>query len=73
MYTPGFTLIRKAQEDYKIPNSKHIIPKGTGVWIPNIAFQNDANIWKNPNKFNPDRMTPDQIAQRPAFAFMPFG
>jgi cytochrome P450 family 6 len=65
-------LMRKAHEDYKVPNSNHVIPKGSDVWIPIIGFQNDEKYWKNPTVFNPDRFE-EKSDDRPSFAFMPFG
>ncbi|CRL05217.1 CLUMA_CG018035, isoform A [Clunio marinus] len=72
-YTSVFLLNREAVKDYHIPNSKHIIEKGTQVLIPNIAFQNDDRFWENPKEFNPDRFAPEKVASIPSMANMPFG
>ena len=73
MHPPAFTTVRKALNDYKIPNSNHTIKKGTQVMIPIIAIHNDDRYWKNPEKFDPNRFTVDETANRPNLAFMPFG
>lgn len=73
MYPAGFSGFRQAVHDYKIPNSKHVIKKGTQILIPNVGFHYDERYWKNPYKFNPDRFTPEEILKRPNFTFMPFG
>lgn len=72
-YPPGFITIRKASEDYKIPDSKHTLKKGTQIMIPNIGIHYDERYWKNPKTFDPDRFTPEEAAKRPNLAFMPFG
>lgn len=73
MYTPGFTLFRKASEDYKVANSNIIIRKDIKVWIPTLAFHYDEKFWPNPTKFDPTRFTQEEIAKRHNFAFFPFG
>ena len=73
MYTPGFANLRKASEDFKVPNSNITIRKGYKVWIPTLAFHYDEKYWKNPNKFDPERFTPEEIAKRPPMSFFPFG
>jgi cytochrome P450 family 6 len=73
MYTGGFMLIRKAAEDYPIPNSKVIIPKGASVSIPVIGIHFDEKYWPNPQKFDPNRFTHEEISKRPNNAYIPFG
>ncbi|KAG5669767.1 hypothetical protein PVAND_000061 [Polypedilum vanderplanki] len=73
MYTGGFALIRKSAEDYPIPNSKIIIPKGASVFIPIIGLHYDERYWKNPEKFDPGRFTQEEIAKRPNYCYQPFG
>ncbi|KAG5674905.1 hypothetical protein PVAND_004850 [Polypedilum vanderplanki] len=73
MYTMGSILLRQANEDYKIPNSKHVIPKGADVFVPMIGLHFDDRYWKNPYKFDPERFTPEEIAKRPNHVYLPFG
>ncbi|KAG5669765.1 hypothetical protein PVAND_000059 [Polypedilum vanderplanki] len=73
MYTNGLILIRQANEDYKIENSSHIIPKGADVWIPMIGIHFDEKYWKHPEKFDPERFTQEEIAKRPNHCYLPFG
>lgn len=71
MYPPAFFLMRKANEDYVIPNTKMKIDKGTQVLIPNYSFQMDPEYFPEPEKFNPDRFAKGN-SQVP-FTFLPFG
>lgn len=64
---------REALNDYQIPNSKHVIKKGTQIVIPNVCFHYDERYWANPQEFNPDRFTTEEIAKRPNFSYLPFG
>jgi cytochrome P450 family 6 len=73
MYTPGFTLLRQASEDFKVPDSDITIPKGSGVWIPTLGFHFDERYWPNPKQFDPERFTQEEIAKRPTLSFFPFG
>lgn len=72
-FVPTPVTIRQASTDYKIPNSKIVIEKGSLVMIPSIAFHYDEKYWKSPETFDPERFLPEEIAKRPNLAFMPFG
>nr|ARO50440.1 cytochrome P450 [Chironomus tentans] len=73
MYTPGFTLLRQSSEDFEVPDTNVTIKKGSSVWIPTLAFHFDERFWVNPNKFDPERFTQEEIAKRPAQCYFPFG
>ncbi|KAG5668821.1 hypothetical protein PVAND_016744 [Polypedilum vanderplanki] len=73
MYSSGSILIRQAAKDYKVENTKHIIPKGADVWISMIGIHYDEKYWKNPYKFDPERFTQEEIAKRPNYCYAPFG
>lgn len=71
MYPPVPLLIRKANKDYHIEGSKHVIPKGQQVIIPLVAFHYDDRYWDEPKSFNPDRFA--TLSDRKNGAFLPFG
>lgn len=48
------------------------IPSGANVSIAPLALHSNAQVFPNPNKFDPDRFLPDEIAKRNAYDFMPF-
>lgn len=67
------TLKRVALNDYAVPNTDHVIEKGTWIKIPVSAIQSDPRYYPNPEKFDPDRFQKDQIRNRHAMTWLPFG
>ena len=37
------------------------------------VMHHHPQYWENPEGFNPDRFTPEQVKARPEFAYLPFG
>jgi cytochrome P450 family 6 len=72
-YPPALNALRRAINEYKIPNTKHTIPAGMQVVIPTMSIQNDERYWDKPEEFRPERFTPEEIQKRPSCTFMPFG
>lgn len=69
----GSILIRKVEKDYKIPGSEIVLEKGLGICIPMVGIHHDPEIYPNPDKFDPERFTKENIAARHPFAWIPFG
>lgn len=72
-YPPAANTQRVAKEDYEIPNTKIVLEKGTSVMIPIYAIHHDPEIYTQPDKYDPDRFSPEEVAKRHQFSFMPFG
>lgn len=73
MYPPVGNLSRKTIKDYKIPDTDLIVPKGTMISITVYGIHRDCEIYPNPNNFDPDRFTPEEIQKRHPYAYIPFG
>lgn len=72
-YTPGNVLLRICTKDYQVPGTKHIIEKGSNLMLPMSAIHNDPEYFPDPEKFDPDRFTPEEVKKRNPFTFLPFG
>ncbi|CAO1425544.1 unnamed protein product [Diamesa serratosioi] len=65
--------IRKCTIDYTIPGTNLEIKKGTTVMIPTFALHRDPQYYPNPNEFDPERFTEENIKTRHPFTYLPFG
>ncbi|CAG9806327.1 unnamed protein product [Chironomus riparius] len=72
IYPPGAIAIREASRDYKVPNTKLIIPKSSMVFIPIYSIQRDPEFYPDPEKFDPQRFAEENIAKRHPMSHIPF-
>ncbi|XP_058449381.1 probable cytochrome P450 6a14 [Malaya genurostris] len=72
-YPPVPIHFREAVKDYRVPNTKIIIEKGTRIIIPVYGIQHDPEVFPDPKRFDPERFTPEEVAKRHPFAWTPFG
>ncbi|XP_055697206.1 probable cytochrome P450 6a14 [Phlebotomus papatasi] len=66
-------LLRVATNDYQVPGTNHVLKKGMSVIVPVYAIQRDPEIYPNPERFDPDRFTEENIKNRHPYAWLPFG
>lgn len=64
---------RKCLNDYEIPGTSLVIPKGTFIEIPIYSIQHDPEYYPDPEKFDPERFTPENVKSRHSMTFLPFG
>jgi cytochrome P450 len=72
-YPPAPSVGRDSKTDYKIPGTDKIFEKKLQVSIPIYAIHHDAKIYPDPEKFDPDRFAPKEVAKRHPCSFLPFG
>ena len=75
---PIFPLVdRLSCSDYELPAPKGkgtvTLPAGTGVFIPIFVLHHDKTYYPEPEKFDPDRFTEENINSRPKYTYIPFG
>lgn len=66
-------LRRKLEKDYKVPNSNLILEKGNIVNISIMGIHHDPEIYPDPDLFDPERFTKENVAKRHPYAWLPFG
>jgi cytochrome P450 len=71
LYPPAYAIGRKALEDYEVAGV--MIPRGTLVVVSPLVTQRDARWFPDPERFDPERWTPEAQAARPKFSYFPFG
>lgn len=64
---------RQALERYELPGTGVTVEKGMGVLASVSGIHYDPKYWPNPNKFDPDRFTPENSKGRHPCAYLPFG
>ncbi|CAD7079497.1 unnamed protein product [Hermetia illucens] len=72
-YPPVTFLIRKTARDYQLPHSKAVIEKGTEIFIPAYGVHHDPEIYPNPEIFDPERFSADEVKRRHPMSFLAFG
>jgi cytochrome P450 len=71
LYPPAWGTGRRAMTDTKLGG--YVIPEGALVLASQYVLQRDSRFFDNPNAFDPERWTPEQISRRPRFSYFPFG
>lgn len=71
LYPPLWLMTRRALQDDRLGD--FFVPAGTEIYISPYLIQRNPGLWEMPDRFDPDRMQPDQVAERPELAMCPFG
>jgi cytochrome P450 len=71
LYPPAHTTGRQPIKPDEILG--HRIPAGAEVLIMPWLIHRKPQLWENPESFDPERFAPERAAERPRFAYIPFG
>lgn len=70
LYPPIFIFGRQAITDVEIGG--YLLPKGTICLTSPYVIHRRPDLWPDPERFDPDRFTPEAEAARPRSAYFPF-
>lgn len=70
LYPPVFMFGRVAIADADVGGYR--VPKGTVVLLAPYALHRRRDVWPDPERFDPDRFTPEAEASRHRTAYVPF-
>jgi cytochrome P450 len=68
---PAWSIQREAMTDVEIGGYR--IPKGSDVLLSQYAMHRDSRFFKEPERFLPERWTPEFTRHLPKYAYFPFG
>jgi cytochrome P450 len=71
LYPPIWIMERRVLENDTIGG--YHIPAGSALEISSYVTHRHPEFWENPDDFDPDRFTPQRSANRPQYAYLPFG
>jgi cytochrome P450 len=71
VYPPVWTIGRRALGPYQVAG--YTVPTGALVLMSQYVVHHDARWYPRPERFDPDRWTPEHEQTRPRFAYFPFG
>jgi cytochrome P450 len=71
LYPPVYTLFREPKEDVRLGGYR--VPAGSLIMLPQWGIHRDPRWYDDPDAFDPDRWTREQMGDRPNYAYFPFG
>jgi len=71
LYPPAWAMGRQATQDIAI--GPYFVPKGTYLLFSQYILHRDPKYFPDPLQFRPEHFTAEAKAQRPKFAYFPFG
>lgn len=71
MFPIAWIYFRDLQTDLLIDDV--MCPMGSTFIVSPLVTHTDPELWPNPQKFDPERFTPELCAERHPYSFIPFG
>ncbi|KAK4873115.1 hypothetical protein RN001_015144 [Aquatica leii] len=65
--------LRECTKDYIVPNTNVHIKKGSTVFVSAFGIHRDPELYPDPEKFDPERFSEENVKSRHPYAFIPFG
>jgi cytochrome P450 len=71
LYPPAWIIGRRALADYSVGGYR--VPAGSLVIMSQYVMHRNPRYYPDPERFDPERWTPEAQQTRPKFAYFPFG
>lgn len=71
LYPPVWTMTRRTIKDF--PLGDYVIPAGSYIHVSQYLLHRDPRYFRDPERFDPVRWTPEEAAARPRYSYFPFG
>ncbi|WP_329087261.1 cytochrome P450 [Streptosporangium sp. NBC_01469] len=71
LYPPVWALTRVAEREDEVGGYR--VPAGADVLISPYTLHRHPAYWREPDRFRPERFAPEASADRPRYAYIPFG
>jgi cytochrome P450 len=71
LYPPAWIIGRRAIDEYRL--GEYVAPPRSIVLMSQYVMHRDRRFYGDPERFDPDRWTPEFRAALPKFAYFPFG
>jgi cytochrome P450 len=71
LYPPAYVVGRETLEEYELCGYR--IPVGASLLMSQYVMHRNPRYFPDPERFDPDRFTPEAEAKRPKFSYFPFG
>jgi cytochrome P450 len=71
MFPPAWVIGRRAIDEYSL--GEYQVPARALVFMSPYVMHRDSRFYPDPERFHPDRWTPEFEAALPKFAYFPFG
>ncbi len=71
LYPPAWIIGRRAIDAYQL--GEYLVPPRSILVMSPYLMQRDPRFYPDPDRFDPDRWTPEFRAALPRFAYFPFG
>ncbi|XP_065079898.1 cytochrome P450 4g15-like [Ochlerotatus camptorhynchus] len=72
MYPPVPAIARKLTQEVRLASHDYVLPAGTTVVIGTYKMHRRADLYPNPDVFNPDNFLPDRTQNRHYYSYIPF-
>jgi cytochrome P450 len=71
LYPPAGGVMRQPIQDIELGG--YPIAQGSTIAISTYVMHHDPKLYPDPERFDPDRFTPENEAKLPRYAYLPFG